>query len=128
MASSGMKPKDLMELDASKNKDELVAFVNSVFSAGQMDQLQTPYYSDYILHSVMPVPEVIAKANLKPVPGAIVYVDGSQDCFYRKHTLYVPETDKTVEQYYRCVCHACVCAFGCELLLNWPQLAGTIWP
>ena len=76
MVKCGMTPKDLVEMDASKDKDDVVAFMNTVFSGGVMDQLQTPYYYDYVMHSISPVAECIATANLKPVPGVIEYVPG----------------------------------------------------
>lgn len=51
--------------------------------------MQTPYYSDYVLHSYEPVPEHIATANLKPVPGYIEYVQGCCECLYRMHSVYI---------------------------------------
>ena len=66
-----------------------------------MDQMQTPYYYDYVLHSVSPVPEVIAAADLRPVPGVIDYVQGCHDCFYRKHQIYSAVDKKMVDAWVR---------------------------
>lgn len=101
MVKSGLTSKDLMEMDATKNKEDIVAFMNTVFAAGEMDQIQTPYYYDYTLHSVQPAPECIAQAELKPVPGMLEYATGSQDCFYRLHKIYSPEEKKTVDLWCR---------------------------
>ena len=96
-----MKPDDLLDMHASKNKDEVVAFMNTALAGGMMDQLQTPYYYDFVLHSVSPVAECIANANLKPIPGALEYVPGCQDCFYRKHQIYSATDKKMVEAWCR---------------------------
>lgn len=63
-------------------------------------QAQSHYRFDYAVHSVMPVSEVIAKANLKPVPGDIEYVAGCPDCFYKLHTIEASDGTQT-KQWFR---------------------------
>jgi hypothetical protein len=66
-----------------------------------MDQMQTPYAYDMVLHSVMPVPEHIALANMKPIPGLIQYAPDCHDCFYRLHKIYSTTENKFYDQWYR---------------------------
>jgi hypothetical protein len=101
MAKSGMKTKDLMEMKASTHGDAIIAFMNAAIAGGQMDQMQTPYAYDMVLHSVMPVPEHIALANLKPIPGLIQYAQDCHDCFYRLHRIYSTTDKKFYDQWYR---------------------------
>jgi hypothetical protein len=101
MAKCGLKPKDIMEMKAHSHENEIISFLNSAIAGGQMDQMQTPYAYDMVLHSVMPVPEHIALANLKPVPGVIEYAQGCHDCFYKLHKIYSTTDKKFYEQWYR---------------------------
>lgn len=101
MVKSGLKPRDLMEMKASTHEDDIVSFLNSAIAGGQMDQLQTPYAYDMVLHSVMPVQEHIALANLKPVPGVIEYAQDCHDCFYKMHRIYSTTEKKFYDQWYR---------------------------
>jgi hypothetical protein len=102
LVTSGLEPDDVMLMNAKDHRNEIVALFNAIFSAGQLDQLQTPYYSDYSLHSYEPVPEHIAVANLKPVPGIIEYAPGCQDCFYQMHTVFSVSKGTFVNVYIRC--------------------------
>jgi len=111
MAKCGLTTGDLMEMHAASHANLLAAFMNSVISASELDQSQAGYKYDYVIHSVMPVPENIALAKLKPVPGVIQYAPGCQDCFYKLHELYSPKENKTIKQWYRRV------GFGSTLLL-----------
>lgn len=56
-----------------------------------------------VIHSVMPVPECVALANLQPVPGVIEYAPGCQACFYKKHSIRNYADGKNYDQWYRCV-------------------------
>ena len=112
MVKSGLRPSDLMEMKAATHEEDIVAFLNSVMAGGQMDQLQTPYAYDMVLHSVMPVPEHIATANLKPLPGVIEYAPECHDCHYKMHRIYSTTENKFYDQWYRCGC----CTHSCALL------------
>jgi hypothetical protein len=101
MAKSGLKPKDIMEMKASTHEDAIISFLNSAIAGGQMDQMQTPYQYDMVLHSVMPVPEHIALANFKPVPGLIQYAQDCHNCFYKMHKIYSTTEKKFYDQWYR---------------------------
>ena len=107
MAKCGLTTGDLMEMHAASHANLLAAFMNSVISASELDQSQAGYKYDYVIHSVMPVPENIALAKLKPVPGVIQYAPGCQDCFYKLHELYSPKENKTIKQWYRRVVLPC---------------------
>lgn len=101
MNAAGLEPEDILRMNAADHHHEVVAVLNAVFSAGQLDQVQTPYYTDYVLHSYEPVPEHIATANLKPVPGAIEYVQGCCECLYRLHSVYSPAKGAFQDVYIR---------------------------
>lgn len=70
-----------------RDPDHAFLFLKTMFSAGTQDGRQTPYKSDFVLHSVTPVSKAVAVANLQPVPGKIEYVPGCPACFYRRHVL-----------------------------------------
>jgi hypothetical protein len=101
MIKTGLTHKDVQEMKASTHEDDLIAFMNTVISVGQMDQKQCPYTYDNVIHSVMPVAEHIAVANLKPVPGTIEYAPGCHDCYYKKHSIYSTTQGKCYDQWYR---------------------------
>lgn len=65
-------------------------------------QAQAQYQFDYALHSVMPVREEIALANLQPIPGVVEYAQGSPACYYKLHTIHSTKTGQDYQQWYRC--------------------------
>lgn len=101
MVKTGLKPQDLLKMRAHSHANAIAELLNTVISSSELDQNQAGYKYDYVIHSVMPVEEHIALANLKPVPGMIQYAPGCQDCFYKLHTLYSPSAGKEVLQWYR---------------------------
>lgn len=66
-----------------RNPDHAFAFLKATFSASTQDGRQTPYKSDFVLHSVTPVSKAVAVANLQPIPGKLEYAPGCTACFYR---------------------------------------------
>ena len=50
----------------------------------------------------MPVPEVVARARLRPIPGVLEYAPGCMDCFYREHEIVSNDGTKR-KQFFRCV-------------------------
>lgn len=91
--TAGIDPDEILHMNASEHVGEAVALYNAIFSAGQLDQVQTPYYSDYVLHSYEPADEQVAKANLKPVQGILEYAPGCNECIYRLHSVYSAKKD-----------------------------------
>ena len=84
MTTMGLSAADLVKMQDHKHMFE---FIKATLAAAMMDGKQTPYYSDYVLHSVTPVENAaVALANLQPVPGSIEYAPGCTACFYRQHT------------------------------------------
>jgi hypothetical protein len=76
-----------MDLATMQHPEHMFEFIKATLSAAIMDGKQTPYYSDYILQSVTPVPcEAVALSNLQPIPGCIEYAPQCTACFYKKHT------------------------------------------
>lgn len=101
MVKCGLKPQDLLKMQAASHANVIAEFLNTVISSSELDQNQAGYKYDYVIHSVMPVEEHIALASLKPVPGVIQYAPGCHDCFYKLHNLYSPTEGKEVQQWYR---------------------------
>lgn len=138
----GLTPEDLCQMKAATHHDDIVAFMTAVVAGTEMDQLQAPYYFDCVLHSIMPVEETMAKADFRPVPGAIEYAPGSHDCFYKTYKI-TGEDGKPKEMHFRlagsgrcplcmracvlvcaCVYAPCPSPVGHRLMMqtfSWPQ-------
>ena len=84
MCNMGMSMQQLANM---RNPDHAFQFLKTAFSCTTQDGRQTPYKSDFVLHSVTPVSKAVAVANLQPIPGQIEYAPGCPACFYRCHTL-----------------------------------------
>ena len=84
MCNTGLTFKDLQR---TKDPEKIFNFVNATLAASIEDGKQTPYKSDYVLHSITPVKKEVAMANLQPVPGLVEYAPGCNACFYRLHQL-----------------------------------------
>jgi hypothetical protein len=87
----GLTPEDLLQMKPETHAESIVTFMNAVVSGTEMDQLQAPYFFDCVIHSIMPVEECMAKADLRPVPQAIEYAPGCHDCFYKTYRISTPD-------------------------------------
>ena len=74
MCSMGLSLQDMARM---KKPEQVFDFVNATVAASIQDAKQTPYKSDYILHSVTAVKKEVAEAQLQPIPGTIEYAPGS---------------------------------------------------
>ncbi len=86
-----LTPEDLLQMKPETHAESIVTFMNAVVSGTEMDQLQAPYFFDCVIHSIMPVEECMAKADLRPVPQAIEYAPGCHDCFYKTYRISTPD-------------------------------------
>jgi hypothetical protein len=83
MCAMGLHPSDLMDMNDPAHVFE---YIKASVAASTMDSKQTPYYSDYIIHSVVKVAcDDVALANLQPVPGTVEYAPGCSACIYKQH-------------------------------------------
>jgi hypothetical protein len=97
MCTMGLHASDLMDM---KDSDHAFEYIKAAVAASTMDSKQTPYYSDYIIHSVVPVEnESVALANLQPVQGFVEYAPGCSACIYKQHLM----PDGTSKAWFRCV-------------------------
>lgn len=92
MCTMGLKPSDLV---AMEDHQQIFEFIKASVAASTMDAKQTPYYSDYVIHSVLPVEnEYAALANLQPIPGTVEYAPGCSACIYKQHEIGTPTGKK----------------------------------